>query len=843
MKQLPITSLPAALASVALLAAATVPSAAWASTPYVSASAADSVYLFSYATTKKSGENGLHFAWSRDRRTWFEIGPEYPFVKSDYGNWGPQKKMQHPSLRRQEDGSWTAVWEVNPKEVMVAYTTTSDLVHWRPQDYYPKHIADYFTQPKDTIALPAAGGTVEGEVHRVEWAVVQGLLDECERARRQASLDGERVTDDARRFPKLEPQAVTLRLQPDASKPISDKLIGIFFEDINYAADGGLYAELVQNRDFEYQPRDFRYRRPEWNATYAWSVDSTGLTWTIDTVAPLHANNPHYARLQVSTPGGALINSGYEGIPLKGRKQYRFSLRAHTLGAQRGSLQVSLESPAGETLAQATVKVPAGQEWQTLTATLRTTADCDSARLVLRPLAAGDYALDLISLFPADTYKQRPNGLRADLAQTLADLHPRFVRFPGGCVAHGDGLDNLYRWKNTIGPLEARVPNWNIWKYHQSVGLGYYEYFQFCEDIGAEPLPVMAAAVPCQNSCVGGYGQQGGLPMGEMEAYIQDICDLIEWANGDPKTSSWAKKRAEAGHPKPFNLHYVGIGNEDLISQVFEERFTMIFNALRERHPEITVVGTVGPSSDGSDYEEGWRLARELGVPMVDEHYYRAPGWFLHHQDYYDRYARGGTQVYLGEYAAHVPNRSNCLETALAEAMHLCNVERNGDVVAMTSYAPLLAKRGHVQWNPDLIYFTNTEVQPTTGYYVQALFGQNAGDRYVPASVDWGKQTDGRVHERLASSVVQDSATGALIVKVVNMLPVENAVTVEIPTSAMPGSAKQKSGSQPTVKAQVLTGALNDTRLTPQELPATWVGEGQLKLPMPAYSLAVVRIN
>jgi alpha-L-arabinofuranosidase len=828
----------------ALFAAAT---ATFAATSYVPASAVDSVYLFSYATLKKGGENGLHFAWSRDRQTWFEIGPEYAFVKSDYGNWGAQKKMQHPSLQRQADGSWIAVWDVNPKEIMVAYATTPDLVHWRPQDYYPKHISDYFTQTKDTLLLPAAGVMVEGEVHRVERAVVQGLLDECERARRQAALDGERVTDDARRFPNLEAQQVTLRVQAVGAKPISNKLLGIFFEDINYSADGGLYAELIQNRDFEYNPRDWRYRKSEWNATYAWNVDSTGLTWTIDTVAPLHPNNPHYARLHVVTPGGALLNGGYEGIPVKADKKYRFSLRAHTDGGKRGSLQVSLETPSGNILAQNIVKIPAGEEWQTVKATLCAAVDCDSAHLVLRPLVSGDYALDLISLFPEDTYKQRENGMRADLAQTLADLHPRFVRFPGGCVAHGDGLDNLYRWKNTVGPLEARVPNWNIWKYHQTVGLGYYEYFQFCEDLGAEPLPVIAAAVPCQNSCVGGYGQQGGLPMDQMEAYIQDICDLIEWANGDPKKSRWAKMRADAGHPKPFNLHYVGIGNEDLISQVFEERFTMIFNALKERHPEITVVGTVGPSSDGSDYEEGWRLARELSVPMVDEHYYRSPGWFLHHQDYYDRYARSETKVYLGEYAAHISNRSNCLETALAEAMHLCNVERNGDVVAMTSYAPLLAKRGHVQWNPDLIYFTNTEVQPTTGYYVQALFGQNSGDSYLPSIVEWEAQTDGQVQQRLATSVVQDSETGALIVKIVNMLPVENRVSIEIPASVLASATahqnKHKSLVHPSTQAQVLTGALKDTRLTPQKLPVEWLGEETVKVQMPAYSFAVVRIN
>ena len=253
------------------------------------------------------------------------------------------------------------------------------------------------------------------------------------------------------------------------------------------------------------------------------------------------------------------------------------------------------------------------------------------------------------------------------------------------------------------------------------MGIGYFEYFQFCEDIGAEPLPVIAAGVPCQNSaCIPGKllsgGQQGGIPMEEMDAYIQDILDLIDYANGDPKKSQWAKLRAESGHPKPFNLKYIGIGNEDLITDVFEERFTLIYDAIKKHHPEITVIGTVGPFYEGTDYEEGWNLADRLNVPMVDEHYYNTPGWFIYNQNYYDKYDRSKSKVYLGEYAAHLPGR---------EALYLTAVERNGDMVLMTSYAPLLAKEGYTQWNPDLIYFNNKEVKPSVGYYTQLL--------YVPA--------------------------------------------------------------------------------------------------------------
>ena len=400
---------------------------------------------------------------------------------------------------------------------------------------------------------------------------------------------------------------------------------------------------------------------------------------------------------------------------------------------------------------------------------LRAGESADEAVLVVEPMTAGGYDVDMVSLFPERTFRGRKNGLRADLAQAIADIRPRFVRFPGGCVAHGQGLDNIYRWKNTIGPLYSRKPMNNLWGYHQTMGLGFFEYFQFCEDIGAEPLPVIAAGVPCQNTnavqgeLLGG-GQQGGIPMDEMDEYIQDILDLVDYANADPRTNKWAKMRAESGHPAPFNLKYLGIGNEDQITDVFAERFKMIYEAVKKRHPEITVIGTVGPFYEGTDYEEGWRLADSLALPMVDEHYYNSPGWFIYNQDFYDRYDRNKSKVYLGEYAAHLPGRPNNVETALAEAVYLTSVERNGDVVSMASYAPLLAKKGHTQWNPDMIYFDNKEVTPTVGYYVQQLFASNSGDEYLPADV----KTDNNrkdVRSRIASSVVRDGNTGDVIVK------------------------------------------------------------------------------
>jgi alpha-L-arabinofuranosidase len=364
-------------------------------------------------------------------------------------------------------------------------------------------------------------------------------------------------------------------------------------------------------------------------------------------------------------------------------------------------------------------------------------------------------------LFPEKTFKNRPNGLRADLAQLLADMKPRFIRFPGGCLSHGDGLENMYRWKNTIGLVEQRKEQRNIWGYHQTTGLGYFEYFQFCEDIGAKPLPILPAGVSCQNSGgtwrVGGTGQKA-IPMNEMQDYIQEVLDLIEWANG-PATSVWGAKRAAAGHPAPFHLQYIGVGNEDKITPEFEERFKMIFNAIKAKHPEITVVGTVGPSPDGEDFTKGWKLADELKVPVVDEHYYTDPNWFISHQNRYDSYKRNATEVYLGEYASW----GNKMRNAISEAAYMTALERNGDVVRMASYAPLFAKKDFTQWRTDMIFFDNARINLTPNYYVQKMFSANQGDYYFDNVILKDEK-----NANLAASCVQDSKTGDIILKMVN---------------------------------------------------------------------------
>ena len=703
----------------------------------------DSVYIFPYPTLNDAGRRGMQFVWSSDGEKWQNIADGQVFVKCDFGPW---KRMYKPYLTQSRvDGSWHCYWDLTPDGEAMAYVSSPDLMRWKPQHFFMTSekgqyaVADCNKPIRKTVWI--GGKQVDGWALKVAYEQIVAMNRYGDhRAYRQA-LREERTVDDKKRFAGLKPVTAHIKVERELTKPISEHLIGVFFEDLNYAADGGLYAELIQNRDFEYSSKDGN-KDKNWNSTYAWGIQGDGITFTIGTDQPVHVNNPHYAILDVHAPGSAFMNAGFGGIVAKKGEKYDFSMFSKVLGGGKGGKTlVQLVTKEGKEIARTVMKL-SSKDWKKQSITLTATEDADSTILVLSPQTVGCYALDMISLFPQKTFKGHKNGLRADLAQAIADIHPRFVRFPGGCLAHGDGVDNIYNWKETIGPLEARKPAPNIWRYHQTRGLGYFEYFQFCEDINAEPLPVVAAGVPCQNSGINGpshhstniitaNGQQGGIPMKEMGQYIQDVLDLIEYANGDAKKTVWGKERAKAGHPAPFNLKYLGVGNEDMISDVFKERFTMIYNAVKEKYPDIIVIGTTGPFSEGTDYEEGWAFADELGIPMVDEHNYNTPGWFIHNQNYYDHYDRDKSKVYLGEYAAHLPGRPSNIETALAAALFLTSVERNGDVVAMTSYAPLLAKEGCIQWNPDLIYFNNKEVKPTVDYYVQQMYGQNAGNEYI----------------------------------------------------------------------------------------------------------------
>jgi len=634
---------------------------------------------------------------------------------------------------------------------------------------------------------------------------------------------------------------ITVQVIANAGKPISPDLFGIFFEDLSYAADGGLYAELVQNRSFEYQATE----QLNWGPLTGWEFVRRGGgagELLIDSSYPIYPTNPHSALIQVRNAGDGvgLSNAGFDGIPVKAGEKYDFSVFARLLnvGVGGGSrpdgklpLSVRLETKGGAVLAEAEVEASSPSEWKKLTATLTPNQTVPDARLVVLAKATGLIALDEISLFPEKTFKGRKNGLRADLAQTIADLHPKFVRFPGGCLVHGDGVDNIYRWKDTIGPAEQRKGQSNIWRYHQSVGLGFFEYFQFCEDIGAKPLPVLAAGVSCQNSTrTRGTGQQC-LPMADMPAYVQDVLDLIEYANG-PVTSKWGSMRAAAGHPAPFGLKYIGIGNEDKQTDGFRERFKMIYEAIKAKHPEITMVGTVGPAPDGVDYNLGWKFAGDLHVPIVDEHYYESPQWFWTHLNRYDNYDRTKSKVYVGEYAARDVKSRSTLRAAVAEAAYLTSLERNGDVVHFASYAPLIARLGHLSWSPDLIFFDGTQVYPTISYSVQQLFSTNSGDTYLPTTVS--NPGD------FSASSVRDSKTGDIILKLVNGANVSRTMRVELSGLTSPPSSATKT---------VLSGAnadvvnpLGGPAAVKPEVSSVTVGR-TFDCEAPANSLTVIRMK
>ena len=640
---------------------------------------------------------------------------------------------------------------------------------------------------------------------------------------------------------------------PAGGKAISDELIGIFFEDISSAADGGLYAELVQNGSFEYSPAE----RDGWGPGTAWRSLRPGhslgyMETRMDN--SIHPNNPTYMRLHIERvkeyydykgwKGFGIQNDGFDGFSVKAGAKYDFSAFLRNVSGDAKQIRVVLVEPQQgwgrdpKLLAEATFEV-GDKSWKKYEAVLTPSEDSQKAVLQILALTTGDIDIDVISLTPEDTYKG--HGLRKDLAQALADLQPKFMRFPGGCVVHGggDGFWDTYRWKTTIGPKEQRRPLKNTWGYHQSMGLGYFEYFQFCEDLGMQPLPILPCGVSCQGTN-GGWGMrdqaQDVVPMSEMDEWVNEALDLIEWANGDPATSKWAKMRADAGHPKPFNLKYLGLGNEERISPEFIERFKYIYNKVTKAHPEIVIVGTAGPGSHpgNKDLENGWKLADELGMPIIDEHYYEPNNYFLNKRQY-DSYPRDRkTKVYLGEYAA----KDKKLIDALAEGLYLLHVERNGDIVCMTSYAPLFARKNATNWNPDLIYFDNDRPFLTCSYYVQQMFGQSAGQYYYGDCVRFEGDAPG-VQQPLADthygqSVVLNVKTRQLFVKLCNASDAPKKATVNL--------SRFKSMKK-TAQKTILSGQPNDENNFDQQpiAPKTESIKAQKKMDveLPPYSFTM----
>ncbi len=549
--------------------------------------------------------------------------------------------------------------------------------------------------------------------------------------------------------------------------PIQPTMYGIFFEDINFGADGGLYAELVKNRSFEF-PQTFM----GWNTFGNVQVKDDG---------PFE-RNPHYVRL--GDPGHAhkhtgLENEGFFGIGVEKDKEYRFSVWARTVDGEKAKIRVEITEPAtmGEhqDIAKQDVEI-SGKEWKKYTVILKPSKTEAKAHLrifLTTPKSGVD--LEHVSLFPVDTWKGHENGMRKDLAQKLADLKPGVFRFPGGCIVEGTDMDTRYQWKNTVGPVENRPLNENRWHYtfphrfypdyFQSYGLGFYDYFLLSEEIGSEPLPILNVGLVCQYQNNDPHAHAEGEAL---QQFIDDALDLIEFANGSTDTE-WGKLRADMGHPEPFNLKYIGIGNEQWGPE-YPERLEKFLNVLRKQHPEIKIIGSSGPNSEGKDFDYLWPEMTRLKADLVDEHFYRPESWFLEQGRRYDNYDRKGPKVFAGEYACHGKGKKwNHFNAALLEAAFMTGLERNADVVHMATYAPLFAHVEGWQWRPDMIWFDNLESFPTSSYYVQQLYGTNKGDYVLPLTMN-GKTVAGDPDQNgLFASAVVDKENNTYIVKVANV--------------------------------------------------------------------------
>lgn len=538
---------------------------------------------------------------------------------------------------------------------------------------------------------------------------------------------------------------------------IQPTMYGVFFEDINFGADGGLYAELIKNRSFE-----FEYPFTGWTPFGDVSIRSD---------KPCFDRNPHYARLinRKQLTGTGLINEGFKGIGIKTNEKYDLSFYARTLKNETMKLKIEIVSDKNDIIESKEVSINS-KSWNKYMITFAPMQTCSKSSIRITMLTTGVLDIEHISLFPQETFNNRSNGLRKDLAMALKDLKPGVFRFPGGCIVEGTDLSTRYQWKNTIGPVENRPININRWNYtfshkkfpdyYQSYGLGFYEYFVLSEDIGAEPLPVLNCGLSCQYENI---DPNQNCPVDKLEPYIEDALDLIEFANG-PITSTWGKIRADMGHPAPFNLKMIAIGNEQW-GTLYTERLEPFVKAIRAKYPNIKIIGSSGPQAEGKDFDFLWPEMKRIGVDLVDEHYYRSPEWFLSNANRYDSYDRNGPKVFAGEYACHAPDKENSFLTALSEAAFMTGLERNADVVHLCTYAPLFAHKEAWQWRPDLIWFDNLSFVKTPNYYVQQLFGNNAGTHVLALTMN-GKAVSGQ--QNLYATAASDATDNTLIIKIAN---------------------------------------------------------------------------
>lgn len=634
-------------------------------------------------------------------------------------------------------------------------------------------------------------------------------------------------------------------------KPIAEiqpTMWGVFFEDINFAADGGLYSELVKNRSFEFDVPLMGWREAKTDR-FSNNMQSGAVTIinrsgsTSKDGAGDETVNPRFARVTVNNPQDyALVNEGFFGMGVKKGITYTFSLYAKPV-EENSEIRIELVDDKGQSLGSSSIK-PDSKDLKKYSTAFVASETFAKARLKLSFSDKSVTDIDLVSLFPSDTWKNRPGGLRADLVQLLYDLKPGFLRFPGGCIVEGRDLSQRYQWKKTVGDVDKRELLINRWNtefrhrpapdYFQSFGLGFYEYFQLAEDLGASPLPILSCGMACQ------FNTAEVVPVDQLDPYVQDALDLIEFANGSTNTT-WGKLRADMGHPRPFNLKLIGVGNEQWGAQ-YIERYKVFEKAIKSKYPGIKIVSGSGPFPDGEMFEYGWEELKKLNAEIVDEHYYRSPEWFFQNATRYDNYDRKGPKIFAGEYAAQSvaiasPDNKNNWQCALSEAAFMTGLERNADVVYLASYAPLFAHAEGWQWTPDLIWFDNLNAYGTPNYYVQKLFSNYKGTHTLSVTSSNQNVTG---QNSLYSSAVWDNNTREVIVKIVNGS--DKSVSPEILLQG--GKKYGDKAVLTTLKGELaaVNSFQNPSRIKPEDSTVALKGKS-FTVNLDPYSLTVVRIK
>lgn len=621
---------------------------------------------------------------------------------------------------------------------------------------------------------------------------------------------------------------------------IQPTMFGLFFEDINFAADGGLYAEMIKNRSFEFEAPLMGWKQP--NSNRHSLNKQSGIATTLKTLE--NKSNPNFCRVIINDDKGfSMINEGFRGMGIKKDGRYNLSLKAANHNNAFKKIIIQFIDKNKKVLGETRI-VPTANDWKAYTAQFTATQTEAKAQLKITFEGTGTIDLDMISLFPEDTWMNRKNGMRKDIVQLLYDMKPGFLRFPGGCIVEGRTLAQRYQWKKTVGDVEKRETLINRWNtefshkpapdYFQTFGLGFFEYFQLSEDLGAQPLPILSCGMACQ------FNTGELVPLAELDPYVQDALDLIEFANGGVDTP-WGKVRSNMGHPKPFNLKYIGVGNEQW-GPDYIERYKVFEKAIKAKYPKMIIVSGSGPFPEGDYFDYGMQELKKLNAEIVDEHYYKSPQWFRENATRYDKYDRKGPKVFAGEYAAQSvaiasPDNRNNWECAFSEAAFMTGLERNAEVVNLTSYAPLMAHEEAWQWTPDLLWFNNLEAYGSANYYVQKLFATNRGTDLINITKD-GKAVTGQ--NNLFASAVKDVNTKEVIVKLVNTAATAQEVTVDLKGSKLQSKGTLTTLSSPNLQDE--NSFANPKKISPTE------SEYKLKsdkatMSLPAYSVTVLKLK